>query len=105
MKKKIKITNIEIKHLSKLAMLEISNNESRKYAEQLDKIIDYVSKLDEVDLNDIEPLYYVLEQDITGRIDDIEDTLNIENVLKNAPDSKADLFKVPPVINGKNKIK
>ena len=77
MKKKIKITNIEIKHLSKLAMLEISNNESRKYAEQLDEIIDYVSQLDEVDLNDIEPLYNVLEQDITGRIDDIEDTLNI----------------------------
>ena len=102
---KSNITKTEIEHLAKLARLNIPNEEAEKYAQQLDKIVDYVSKLNEVDLKDIDPLYHVLDQDISGREDIIAKSLNISKLLKNAPNSKNNLFKVPPVIVGKKQSK
>ena len=102
---KSNITKTEIERLAQLARLNIPNEEAEKYAQQLDKIVDYVSKLNEVDLKDIDPLYHVLDQIISGREDIIAKSLNISELSKNASDSKNNLFKVPPVIVGKRQSK
>ena len=102
---KFNITKIEIKRLTYLARLSISDNEAEKYAKQLDEIVNYVSKLDKVDLSEIEPLYHVLDQTISGRKDKIKKGLEFSKLLENAPDYKGKLFKVPPVIIGKKQSK
>ena len=72
MTNKSKITKNEIRRLANLSRLEISEDEVGKYAEQLNEIVKYVSKLDEVDLSNVEPLYHVLDQTITGREDEVK---------------------------------
>jgi len=100
-----KITKLEVERLAKLARIEIPKGETEKYAEQLNKIIEFVSQLDELDLTEVEPLYHVLEQQNPGREDVVKESLSHTDLLENAPDSKDLLFKVPPVIKGKKKSK
>ncbi|HDD64948.1 MAG TPA: Asp-tRNA(Asn)/Glu-tRNA(Gln) amidotransferase subunit GatC, partial [Firmicutes bacterium] len=61
-------------------------------------IIDYVSKLKEVDTENIEPTYHVLPVTNVFREDKVEKSLDIEEVLKNAPDRFKNFFKVPRII-------
>lgn len=105
MNNKSKITNNEIKRLANLSRLEITEDEIGKYAVQLNEIVKYVSKLDEIDLNNVEPLYHVLDQTITGREDTVKPSLDVNELLTNAPQTKGEFFKVPPVIKGKKKSK
>ena len=105
MSEKNKITKLEVERLAKLARLEIPEGETEKYVEQLNKIVDFVSQLEEIDLTEVEPLYHVLDQKNSGREDVVKDSLNHNDLLENAPDSKDLLFRVPPVIIGKKKTK
>ena len=98
-----KITKLEVERLVKLARIEIPKDKTEKYVEQLNKIVDFVSQLDELDLDDVEPLYHVLEQQNSGREDVVQKSLNHKDLLENAPDTKDLLFRVPPVIIGKKK--
>ena len=50
-----KLTTKDVLHVAKLAKIEITGKEVEKYAEQLSKVVDYFSKLSEVDTNNIEP--------------------------------------------------
>jgi aspartyl-tRNA(Asn)/glutamyl-tRNA(Gln) amidotransferase subunit C len=50
-----KLNKDEILHIAKLAKIEITDKEVEKYAEQLSEVVDYFSKLSEVDTNNIEP--------------------------------------------------
>jgi len=100
-----KITIEEVKRLANLSRLDVSDEEAEKYTKQLDDIVKYVSKLDEVDLSHVEPLYHVLDQTISGRNDIVKESFEIKKLLKNAPETKGDFFKVPPVIKGKKKSK
>ena len=101
----LKITKTEIERLAKLARLDIPKEDAEIYAQQLDRIVDYVSLLNEVELKDVDPLYHVLDQNISGREDIIGKSLITSELLKNAPDTKDNLFKVPPVIVGKKQSK
>ena len=50
-----KLNKDEILHIAKLAKIEITDKEVEKYTEQLSEVVDYFSKLSEVDTNNIEP--------------------------------------------------
>jgi len=105
MKYNSKITKKEILRLAKLSRLKIKNKDIEKYTNQLNDIINYVSKLNEVELDDVEPLYNVLDKNISGRKDEIQNSVNTEELLKNAPNRFGDFFKVPSVLNGKKESK
>tara|TARA_Y100000588_G_C13913577_1_gene778247 strand:- start:438 stop:755 length:318 start_codon:yes stop_codon:yes gene_type:complete len=102
---KSKITKDEVLRLANLSRINVNEDEAGKYAEQLGKIVSYVSQLNEVDLNDIEPLYHVLDKLISGRKDEIKSSFDVKKLLQNAPSTKDDFFKVPPVIKGKKRSK
>jgi len=50
------ISKDEVKHLAKLTQLELSNEELEKMTKELDLILNYVAKLNEVDVFNIQPL-------------------------------------------------
>ena len=84
--------------LEKLSKLELSEQERIKIQGDLNNILKMVEKLDELDLQNIEPLLHVSEGEIVLRKDEIENQVSREEALKNAPNSDGQYFKVPKVI-------
>jgi len=95
-----KISIQEIKHLADLARLKVSESEVKKYASDLSEILDYVAELNEIDTQKISPTAQVVETENVFK-DDLVDLdyskKTQEKIIKNAPESQDNLFKVKTV--------
>ena len=87
----------EVTHIAELARLKLSEDEKQQFAEQLSEILDYASRLDSLDTDHIPPTASVLETYLRLRKDEVQPGLTRSQVLKNAPATKENQFKVPPV--------
>ena len=94
----MKVSPEEVRHIAKLARLELSDTEVETFSSQLGDILDYMDKLNEVDTTNVEPLSHVHDQVNRLREDKAEPSLTREEALKNAPDTDGTFFKVPRVI-------
>lgn len=101
----MKIDQVLVKHVAGLARLNLKESEVKTYQEDLTKILSYVEKLSSVKTQDVVPLlnpmrdqldYY--SQDLDKRKDEVKDSLGAKSILRNAPDSKLNQFKVDAVI-------
>lgn len=88
----------EVEHIARLARLELSEDEKNLFTEQLAQIVDYFEKLQELDVDDIEPTCHVEEMTSRMRRDELESSLSPEDALSNAPESESNQFKVPLVV-------
>ena len=95
-----KISAEQVAHVAKLARLALSDEQQRKFTPQLESILEYVAKIDEVDVAGVEPMAHVLPLRNVLREDVVEPALSVEQVLQNAPESDGPFFKVPKVIGG-----
>ena len=95
-----KITIDQVRHVAKLARLDLDNQRLEKFAGQLASILDYVAKISEVDVTGVEPTAHALPIFNVFREDVVEPSLPLEKVLENAPESDGPFFKVPKVIGG-----
>jgi len=89
-----------VKHVSVLSRLALDDTRQRKFAGQLETILDYVAKISEVDVTGIEPLAHALPIHNVFREDVVEPSLPLEKVLMNAPETDGPFFKVPKVLGG-----
>jgi aspartyl-tRNA(Asn)/glutamyl-tRNA(Gln) amidotransferase subunit C len=89
----------EVEKIAGLARLHITQEEKKKYTEQLNLILDYMEQLNQVDTSDVEPLSHPLELTNVFREDEIRPSLPVDKALKNAPDKSGNYFKVPKVIS------
>jgi aspartyl-tRNA(Asn)/glutamyl-tRNA(Gln) amidotransferase subunit C len=94
----MEVTNEMIDHLAKLARLEFSAEEKTELKTDLQKMISFVDKLQEVDTTGVEPLTHMGSAMNALREDDIGGMIGKEEALLNAPVKDADFFKVPKVI-------
>ena len=94
----MQLTIQEVDHISELAKLELSDIEKEQYREQLSSILEYVAMLQNLNTDDIPPTASVLPERSVLRNDVIQQPLNPETVLANAPDQKEQQFKVPIVM-------
>jgi len=88
----------KIKHIAKLAKIELKENELPELSKQVEQILEYVEKLDEIDdkrepLENITGNYNVLREDVVVNFE------NKEQILKNAPKSKDGFILVPKVLD------
>lgn len=97
MKEKI-IKKEDVEYLGRLARIELTEGEKKKFEKELGKILEYISKLNEVNTENIEPTYHVLPLKNVFRDDIPESSTSKEEILKNAPDKDDDFFKVPRII-------
>ena len=91
----------EVGRIAALAKLEISEEDSQRFALQFQQILDYFKQLDEISTTDIEPTYHALEAETLEtplREDQSEDSLSPEDVMANAPSAVENQFQVPKVI-------
>jgi aspartyl-tRNA(Asn)/glutamyl-tRNA(Gln) amidotransferase subunit C len=89
----------EVEKIAELARLHITENEKEKYTEQLNVILEYMEQLNRVDTSKVDPLSHPFELTNVFRADEIQPSLSIEEVLKNAPERSGNYFKVPKVIS------
>ncbi|QNR25711.1 MULTISPECIES: Asp-tRNA(Asn)/Glu-tRNA(Gln) amidotransferase subunit GatC [Croceimicrobium] len=94
----MKISLDEIRHLAHLARLEFSEEEMQSMQGDMDKILGFVEKINELDLEGVEPLVYLSEERNVLREDVSETVLTKDEALKNAPDKDSDYFRVPKVL-------
>lgn len=97
----MKITLDEVRYISELANLRLSEDDLQKYAAEMEEILTYVAKLDELDTSNVEPMAQVLypgPADATLRDDEPRPSFDRELALKAAPAHGSGHFKVPKVI-------
>ena len=87
------------KEIAKLAGLPESEGERPEVRKDLEKILRYFSKLEDLDTGDIEPLVQPVYRENVLREDEVKDSgFGTKEVLFNAPDAKDDMIRVPRTI-------
>ena len=92
----ISIENVQ--HVAKLARLNLSTEEEQTFTEQLNAILKYAEKLNELDTTDVPPTTHVLHLSNVMREDELRESLSQEKVFRNAPEEEDGQFKVPAVL-------
>ncbi len=90
------LTEEEVKHVAKLAAIELTEAEIKKFQEQLSQIIDYVQKLNQVNTSQVEVTSQVTGLTNVARDDHIDKNriLTDKQAVSNAKSKSDDLFKV-----------
>ena len=84
--------------MAALARLKFSPEEEQVLTEQLDKILQYMEKLNQLDTANVEPLAHVVDIVNAFREDKITHEPSTETLLSNAPAREKNFFKVPKII-------
>ncbi len=92
------VTLKDVEHVARLARLEFSDEEKKTLMNQLNRILEYMEKLDELDTSNVEPLSHVIPLTNVFREDKVKPSLPVQEILKNAPAKSDKFFKVPKVI-------
>lgn len=95
----MKIDDKLIDNLAELSKLEFDEKSKEELKGNLQKILDLVEQLNELDTEGVEPLIYMTENRNIFREDKVEQYITKEDALKNAPDKDSDYIKVPKVIS------
>jgi len=95
-----KITKKDVEYVAKLARLHLTDKEKEKFTKQLDDILKFMDKLNELNTDDIRPLAHILPLKNVWRKDKREKSFPRKKILSNAPevDKEGKFFKVPKVI-------
>ncbi len=89
---------ISIEHIAGLARLSLSDEEKELFGKQLEGVLSYMEKLNELDTKDIEPTSHVIAIHNVTREDVAAPSLDREDALANAPDRTEKFYRVPKII-------
>ena len=95
----MKITEELIDHIAHLARLEFQGEDKVSIKKDMERMIEFVDKLSEVDTTNVEPLIFMSEEINRLREDDPKVTVTHEEALKNAPKKDSDYFRIPKVLD------
>ncbi len=94
----MEITEKIIRETAHLARLEFEQDGLEKMKSDLNRMIGFVEKLNELDTSGVEPLIYMVDETNVLREDDVKHSFSQKEALKNAPKKDSDYFKAPKVI-------
>ena len=98
----MKIRREDVQRVAELAYLDLSEAELEMYRAQIDEILEYIDKLNELDTASVEPMAQVLADDQTADATLREDVVVpcgvAAEILEQAPDPEPPYFRVPKVI-------
>ena len=92
------LTIEEVKKIAKLSRIKLSEGEIANYQGEINKIFDWIEQLQEVNTDNVEPMFGTEAHSLPMREDVVTDGDIREQVLANAPESKYGFFAVPKVI-------
>ena len=92
-----------ISRLEKLAKLKMNASEEADLLQDLNKIMQMIDHIQDVDVTGVEPLRHLAERSDVTRPDIVEEPLDQKIALKNGPDTMPPYFRVPNVMEGSKK--
>jgi aspartyl-tRNA(Asn)/glutamyl-tRNA(Gln) amidotransferase subunit C len=94
----------DVEKIAELARLQLTHDEAASFTRQLGAILEYMTKLNELDTTGIEPMSYSSsatgDMNYTMRDDAVRPCLGQDAATANAPDPESGFFRVPRVIGG-----
>ncbi len=93
-----RITDGEVRHVAKLARLQLSDEEVATLTGQLEVILEHSGAISAIDTQGIEPTSHPLAMTNVLRDDVVKESLSQEAVLSNAPAAENGRFKVPQIV-------
>jgi aspartyl-tRNA(Asn)/glutamyl-tRNA(Gln) amidotransferase subunit C len=106
----MKVTEKDVAYVADLANLELTDQERQRMLKDLNSILDYIDRLNELDTSDVSPMAQISAKfgqsngkpdddiGVTWREDILVPCLPNADAMKNAPETDGDFFKVPRVI-------
>ncbi len=94
----MEVNDAMVEKLAHLARLKFGDSEKVEIKNDLQRMIAFVEKLNELDLEGVEPLLHMSDEVNVLREDEIKGSISREEALKNAPLHDEQFFKVPKVI-------
>lgn len=94
----MEVTDALIENLARLSRLQFDEKEKEMIRKDLQQMIGFVDKLQELDTRGVEPLLHMSDRVNVLREDKVKGSVNREEALRNAPDTDGVFFKVPKVI-------
>lgn len=92
------VTKKDVEKIAELARLKFDDKELENFTDDMNNILSYVEKLNELNTENVEPLSHPNEASNVLREDELQKSVSAEDALKNAPDKDEKFFKVPKVI-------
>ena len=87
-----------IRGLAHLARLEFNETKEQEMLSDLNKILNWMDKLNELNTDHVEPLIHMTEEVNVMREDLAQNTVTHEEALRNAPKKDSDYIRVPKVM-------
>ncbi len=94
----MEVDDAMVEKLARLARLQFNEREKQEIRIDLQRMIQFVEKLDELNLSGVEPLLHMSGEENILREDVVKGSISREEALKNAPRHDEQFFKVPKVI-------
>ena len=94
----MKISRKDVEYVAALARLELTEQETQEYTEQLNSILDYAAMLERLDTSDVVPTAHAVPLHNILREDQVRPSINHEKALRNAPDGEEGFFRVPKIV-------
>ncbi len=97
----MKISEETADKLATLSRLEFEGREKEEILNDLNRMLDFVDKLNELDTSNTEPLIYMNDEKNVLREDAVKQEITQKEALSNAPQKDSDYIKVPKVVEKK----
>ena len=94
----MKVTKNDVEHVADLARLRFNEEDLGRFTEQMNEILTYMEKLNELDTSDVPPTTHAMALSNVFREDLILESLDEESALANAPQAAKGSFQVPRII-------
>lgn len=92
------VTVDQVRYIASLARLRFTDEEEKRLADEMNEILGYVEKLNELDTSGVPPMSHVLDLHNVVREDVAEPRISRDEALKNAPDADSAYIRAPKVI-------
>lgn len=89
---------MNLSRVVKLARIELTTEEEQRLAPQLGEVLKYVEKLNELNVDGVEPTAHAVPLNNVLRSDELSESLSHEDALRNAPKASNGLFMVPKIV-------
>lgn len=93
------ISDETIEYVGILAKLLLSEEEREQAKKDIGRMLDYIDKLNELDTTGVEPMSHAFAVENVFREDEVTGGDGSEDMLRNAPARKGDMFAVPNVMS------
>lgn len=94
-----RVSDEDIENIEILSKLELSDKEKIKAKEDMEIMLNYFDKMNELDTEGVEPLSHIYDLNNVFREDVVTNIDDRENMLSNAPEVENHCFKVPKTVN------